>query len=159
MVNDQIVKFWESCCHAHPELDPNTRYSVKSYGNTPELADLLLGLIRDGEKTGTFATEWEFEADPSSRPREGDHVVVVDGSGTPGCLYRIDTIQALPFNEITEEHVAGEGPSMRELEPWKKMHWAYWTRVLEGTGHEPTQDMTVLVQYFTVLQPDVTSSH
>ena len=39
------------------------------------------------------------------------------------------------------------------MEPWKKMHWAYWTRVLDGTGHQPTENMPVLIQNFTVLYP------
>lgn len=152
-MNEQTQAFWETCCKALPELAADTAYTVKTYGNSEEMADLLLGLISAGDKTGTFAVEWEFEAEPEKTPRQGDHVIVLDGRGAPGCLYRIDSIETLPFNQITKAHVACEGPSMRELEPWKKMHWAYWTRVLEGTDHEPTEDMMVLVQNFTVLYP------
>jgi uncharacterized protein YhfF len=132
---------------------------VKTFGNSEEMADLLLSLIRNGDKTGTFATDWEFEAAPEKTPRQGDYVIVLDGRGAPGCLYRLDAVERLPFAEITEQHVACEGPSMRELEPWRKMHWAYWTRVLAGTGHEPTRDMMVLVQNFTVLYPVASASH
>jgi uncharacterized protein YhfF len=153
-MNAQIVQFWNTCCEALPDLAADTPYTVKTYGNTEEMADLLLALIRDGDKTGTFAVDWEFENQPETTPREGDHVIVVDGRGAPGCLYRIDSVQRLPFNQITEAHVACEGPTMRKLAPWKKMHWAYWTRVLDGTGHAPTEDMMVLVQNFSVLYPE-----
>ena len=156
-MNTQIQAFWAECRKALPEIPTDTPYTVKSYGNSEELADRLLALIKDGEKTGTFALAWEFESEPQTRPREGDHVIVVDGRGEPGCLYRIDSVETLPFNKITAGHVACEGPSMRQLEPWQKMHWAYWTSVLEGTGHAPAEDMTVLVQMFTVLYPAVTS--
>ena len=152
-MNAQIQEFWEACCKALPDLSANTPYTIKTYGNTEEMADLLLSLIREGEKTGTFAVDWEFETAPETTPRQGDHVIVLDGRGAPGCLYRLDSVEKLPFNKITQQHVACEGPSMRELAPWRKMHWAYWTRVLDGTGHVPTEDMTVLVQNFRVLYP------
>ena len=156
-MDHDIESFWADCCAARPELNPAGPYTVKTYGNTAELADRLLALICAGDKTGTFAVEWEFEADPETIPKEGDHVVVLDGRGAPGCLYRIDSVVKLPFNEITEAHVACEGPTMRALEPWQKMHWAYWTRVLDGTGHQPAEDMPVLIQNFTVLYPPVTA--
>ena len=157
-MHQDIDSFWAACCAARPELEADAPYTVKSYGNTPEMADRLLELIRAGEKTGTFAVEWEFEADPTTIPRAGDLVIVLDGSGTPGCLYRIDSVVGLPFNEITEAHIACEGRPMRALEPWRKVHWAYFTRVLEGTDHEPAEDMPVLIQNFTVLYPELTAS-
>ena len=158
-MDEELKAFWAQCCAARPDLDPAQTYSVKTYGNTAEMADLLLGLIRAGDKTGTFAVEWEFVDAPDAAPRAGDHVIVLDGNGDPGCLYRIDSVLKLPFNEITEQHIACEGPTMRVLEPWKKMHWAYWTRVLDGTPYAPAEDMPVLVQNFTVLYPDPAASH
>jgi len=158
MMSDEIQAFWTQCRSAVPGIPEDTAYTVKTFGNTEELADRLLTLIKDGDKTGTFALEWEFEQAPEKTPRSGDHVIVLDGRGKPGCLYRIDTIEKLPFSQITAQHVACEGPTMRELEPWRKMHWAYWTRILKGTRYSPTQDMPVIVQWFSVLYPAVTAS-
>ncbi len=154
----QIQAFWEQCCQALPQLSATTPYKVKTFGNTEQLADRLLALIKDGDKTGTFAVEWEFEAHPEDTPAQGDHVIVLDGRGEPGCLYRIDSIQTLPFSAITKAHVACEGPTMRELQAWREMHWAYWTRVLAGTGHQPAEDMPVIVQHFSVLYPRSSAS-
>lgn len=157
-MSDQIEAFWTQCRNAVPGIPEHASYTVKTFGNTEELADRLLTLIKAGEKTGTFALEWEFEQTPERIPRAGDHVIVLDGRGEPGCVYRIDTTEELPFRQITAQHVACEGPTMRELEAWRKMHWAYWTRILEGTGHSPTQDMPVIVQHFTVLYTDASAS-
>ena len=157
-MSDPIRAFWDECRRARGDIPDDISPKVKKFGNSEELADRLLTLIAAGDKTGTFALEWEFERAPETRPRQGDFVIVLDGRGKPGCLYRIESIETLPFRDITAAHVACEGPTMRDLDAWRTMHWAYWTRILEGTDHAPTEDMTVIVQRFKVLYPEPTAS-
>ncbi len=111
-----IDTFWQSACTACPELVTQA-YRTRSFGGTQETASVILDLIRSGEKTGTFAVDWEFGADPAARPRRGDCYVVTDLEGRPGAVIRITETEVLPFDQIGERHAAVEGASLRAVEP------------------------------------------
>lgn len=118
------------------------------------MADVIVPLILRGEKTGTFALESEFAADPSATPRVGDHYVVTRFSGEPVLIYRISAVERVPFEAIDAHHTAVEGPGARAVEVWRKIHWDYWGSLLRASGHEPTLDMPVLFQRFAVVFPE-----
>ncbi len=151
-MTSKIEEYWEACRRELPGATSDRGYRVKRFGSDPAMSRLLLDLIRSGQKTGTFALDWEFEACPEERPAKGDLYVVTDAAGEPGALIRVSATAVVPFSGISEEHLQCEGPALRELPLWRKVHWDYWTPALRAMGREPSEDMPVLFQRFEVLR-------
>jgi len=151
-MTSSIDQYWEACRREFPAETSGRGYRVKRFGNDPAMARLLLDLVRSRQKTGTFGLEWEFEARPDERPEPGDLFIVTDANGEPGTLIRVTETAVLPFSEISEDHLQCEGPALRELPLWRKIHWDYWTPALHAMGREPSEDMPILFQRFEVLK-------
>ena len=144
-------EFWQACQRALPEDTVGRPFRVRRFGDDPVMSKRLLELVKMREKTGTFAVDWEFETRPSERPRVGDLLVVTDAAGEPGALIRITAVELLPFSAVGDEHVQCEGPGLRDLALWRKVHWDYWTRTLQALGREPAEDMPIVYQRFELL--------
>lgn len=129
------------------------RWGVRTFGNSAEMADVLVGLIQRGEKTGTFSPLWEFAATGTEPPAVGDHFVVTAFDGTPRCLYEVERVDVVPYERIGPEELAIEGPRLREIEPWRAVHWPYFGAMLRKRGREPALDMPIVVQRFRVVYP------
>jgi uncharacterized protein YhfF len=148
----RIEDYWEACRRELPGATAGRGYRVKCFGSDPAMSRLLLDLIRSGQKTGTFGLEWEFEDRPEERPAPGDLFIVTDSAGEPGTLIRVTGTAVLPFSAIGDEHLQCEGPALRELPLWRKLHWDFWTPALRAMGREPAEDMPILFQRFEVLK-------
>jgi uncharacterized protein YhfF len=148
-----IEQFWQECCRAIPGAAAAGRYKLRTFGASEEMARRLLDLIASGEKTGTFAVDWEYDGKPGERPMPGDYYVVTGFSGEPELLIRVTHTEVVPFIGIDQRHVQCEGRTLRQVEPWRKVHWDYWTKTLEKIGRKPAEDMPVLYQEFEVVYP------
>jgi len=151
-MSSTIEDYWDACRRERPAETTGRGYRVKRFGNDPAMSRLLLDLIRSGQKTGTFALEWELEARPAERPAPGDLFIVTDAAGEPGALIRIAATEVVPFSAIDTGHLQVEGPALREPALWRKVHWDFWAPMLRALGREPAQDMPVLVQRFELLK-------
>ena len=147
-----VDEFWAACQRELPADTAGKAFRVHCFGNNPAMSKRLLDLIRAGEKTGTFAVDWEFDTAPERRPKAGDLVIVTDATGEPGALIRIIATELLPFSSIGVEHVQSEGPALRDVGLWRKVHWDYWTGSLRRLGREPAEDRPVLYQRFELLK-------
>jgi len=145
-------RFWLECRRELAAETEGRVYRVKRFGDDPAMSRLLLDLIRSRAKTGTFAVDWEFDAAPAGRPRPGDLFIVVDADGEPGALIRITETRVLPFADVGPVEVACEGPALRDVALWRRVHWDYWSRTLQGIGRQPSEDMPILFQRFEVLR-------
>ncbi len=150
-----IEEFWEAARSALPEETAGKAYRTRSFGNDEAISKVILDLILTGKKTGTFAVDWEYEYRGEPRPTSGDLYVVTDHAGVPRALLRITMTERVAFKDIDERHVQCEGPALRSVEPWRKLHWDYWSRTLRAIGREPAEDMPVLYQAFELLYPRV----
>ena len=148
MIAAAIDAFWDECCRALPAATAGRHYRLLSFGTDPVVARRIIDLIIAGEKTGTFAADWIYEDCPQERPAAGDLRIVTDPAGAPAALVRITHTECLPFSELTAAHIACEGPALRDLELWRKVHWDYWQRTLAPLGRTPAADMPVLCQRF-----------
>lgn len=145
-----IERFLELARAALPTLDLE-RVKVRTFGGSKAMADVIVPLIEQGEKTGTFALAWEFRNDPAAAPQLHDLYVVTDFEGVPVLLYRITGIERVAFEDIGPQHVAVEGPNARDVTVWRNIHWPYWGGMLRAQGEEPTPRMPVIFQAFEVL--------
>ena len=122
------------------------------FGDFPELADELGGLIVAGSKTATCGAVCAYEAEGSPLPTVGMLTVVLGGKNEPLCV--IETTEAVirPFNEVDAQFAYAEGEDERTLEAWRREHWKYFSRVLpRDYGLEPAEDMPLICERFRVV--------
>jgi uncharacterized protein YhfF len=152
-ITQEIAVFVEQAKRSLPAhaLD---RFKVRTFGGGDQMGDVLIDLIARGEKTGTFALAVEFEGREADAPHVGDVYVVTRHDGTPKLIFRVEEVEIVPFGQISERHVAVEGPNIRNnLQGWRDIHWPYWTPLMRSKGREPSMDMPVIFHRFTLLYP------
>lgn len=131
---------------------PPGRVTVDGYGDSPELSESLLALIRSGQKRAGTGLLWGFEREGQALPVVGDIEIVVDHRHRPVFVTRLTRVQVVPFNEVTAEYAATEGEGDGSLDFWRRGHWAYFGRECARLGLEPSEDMPVVCCVFEVLQ-------
>jgi uncharacterized protein YhfF len=159
----EILRFWEvarvragvvrTAAVTGPGVAGTMVPPTWSFGDHPELADELLGLVLDGTKTGTSTALVEFEHADEPLPRVGDLSIVLDGAGRPAALIRTTDVRTVPFDQVDEEFAASEGEDDRTLASWRREHERYWRRVLEPLGAAFAPDMPVVTERFRLLYP------
>lgn len=117
------------------------------------MSNLLLGFMLAGEKKITSTSPWLYDDDLQAAPVAGDYWVVMDGAGRPSAVLRTTVVKTLPMDEVTEQDSQYEGPTVRSIEAWRKVHWNFFTRVLAPLGKTPTADMPVTLERFEVVCP------
>lgn len=120
---------------------------VRTLGSSEAVFARLLPMLLDGSKTGTFALE------DSARP--GEHWVVTHFDGTPALVWRVESVEVVPFGGISAQHIQLDGPALRQLPAWRQVHLAAWKESLQGLDAGQIERMPVYVQRFTVLYPSL----
>lgn len=129
---------------------PPDRYQAWSFGNTPEMADDLGGLVRQGLKTATACLVWSIEAENEPFPEVGDYSIILDGRARPLCIIQTTRTYVLPFDEVDAEQAFLEGEGDRSLAYWRKVHWEFFGAECRQIGREPTGKMPVLCERFVL---------
>ncbi len=131
---------------------------VDVFGDSPALRDQLIALILAGTKTATCTDLWSWEKEQDTPIVPGMLTLALDGFGRPRCIIETVKVEQTTYEEVTAEFARAEGehepldlPDDLVLENWRTYHWAYYSRVLPGIGHEPTLDMPVLCEHFRVV--------
>jgi uncharacterized protein YhfF len=133
------------------ELPPG-RVTLDTYGDSPELSQALLALIRSGAKRAGTSLLWGIEADGDPMPADGDIVVVLDHRHEPSLLVRVTEAYVTPFRDVTAAYAEIEGEGDRSLEDWCRGHWAFFSRECHRLGREPSEDMPVVCCVFEVIR-------
>ena len=130
---------------------PAGRLRVDGYGDSPELSEALLNLIRSGSKRAGTGLLWAMEHDKDTMPEVGDIEIVIDHNNEPALLTRITKVEVLPFDQVDSSYAAIEGEGDGSLEYWRIGHWSFFSRECTRVGRVPTQDMQVVCSVFEVL--------
>jgi uncharacterized protein YhfF len=110
-------------------------------------------LVLAGRKHATSPSLWFFESRVEPIPQVGDFHVVTNWNGEAVCVIRTTAVRIVPFDQVGEEHAAAEGEGDGTLDWWRRVHWDYYHRELEGTGFHPRNDMPVVCEYFECVYP------
>ncbi|MBK6850480.1 MAG: ASCH domain-containing protein [Burkholderiales bacterium] len=121
------------------------------FGDSAELSEELLALIRSGRKRAGAGLLWAYEHDGDHISRVGDIEIVVDHLNAPAMVTRIVSAEITPFNEVTAEYAALEGEGDGSLEYWRRAHWNFFSRECKRIGKQPTESMLVRCSVFEVL--------
>ncbi|MBK7062456.1 MAG: ASCH domain-containing protein [Rubrivivax sp.] len=130
---------------------PTGRVRIDGYGDSPELSEELLELIRSGPKRAGTGLLWAIEHDKDEMPMVGDIEIVIDHRDQPALLTRIIRVDVVPFNQVGPEYAVIEGEGDGSLEYWRQGHWRFFTRECQRIGREPTHDMPVVCSVFELL--------
>jgi uncharacterized protein YhfF len=124
---------------------------LDGYGDSPELSEELLTLIRQGKKRAGTSLLWGHEADQEPVPCVGDLQIVLDHHNEPALITRVVSTYIVPYAEVTAEYAAIEGEGDGSLEYWRQAHWAFFSRECEQLGRQPVESMPVVCCVFEVL--------
>ena len=83
-------------------LLPPHGVNLTEFGDSPEMSQELLGLIRTGRKTAGSCLLWSLEAAGEPVPEVGNLEIVLDHFKRPAIVTRIVESVVLPFDKITE---------------------------------------------------------
>ncbi len=121
------------------------------YGDSAELSEDLLALIRSGRKRAGTGLLWGYEHDGEHIAKAGDIEIVLDHLQKPVLVTRIVSSEVMPYSEVTAEYAAIEGEGDGSLAYWRKAHWGFFSRECRRIGREPTEAMPVICSIFEVL--------
>ena len=95
-----------------------------AFGDSPALADELLGLVLSGVKTATCSTE-----DEPNTSTPGERWIVLDGRGHPRCVIETTEVTYRRFGEVDAAFAHEEGEGDRSLAYWREAHRRYFGRL------------------------------
>lgn len=137
--------------HRHGITLPGGVARVGAFGDSAELSEELLSLIRQGRKRGGASLVWAHEADAEPIPTVGEIEIVVNHLNAPSVVTRTTSVEVVPFNQVSAQFAAREGEGDGSLEYWRKAHWAFFSRECERIGRIPSDTMPVVCSSFEVL--------
>jgi uncharacterized protein YhfF len=124
---------------------------VGAFGDSAELSEKLLALVRTGRKRGGASLLWAHEAESEPIPCVGEIEIVVDHRNAPSVVTRITEVEVVPFNQVTAQFAEREGEGDGSLQYWRNAHWAFFSRECRRIGREPSDTMPVVCSSFEVL--------
>ena len=113
-----------------------------AFGDSPALADELLGLVLSGVKTATCSTE-----DEPNTSTPGERWVVRDGSGTPRCVIETLEVTYRRYSEVDAAFAHDEGEGDRSLAYWRSAHRRYFGRLGKFS-----EDMMLMCERFRLVE-------
>ncbi|MCB1623566.1 MAG: ASCH domain-containing protein [Pseudomonadales bacterium] len=124
---------------------------TRRLGETTEMTNQLIALIMSGEKTITATSPWIYDGDPDRKPVANGYSMLLDADGKAHAVLRTVEVKTVPFNAVTAADSRYEGPSVRPLAVWRKIHTAYFNKQLAPLGKSWSADMPVTLERFEVV--------
>ena len=110
----------------------------------------LTALVLSGQKTAFFSSYATFAIDQEPLPVSGEMYIVVDNAHNPVCVIELESVNVLPFNEVTWEMAKKEGED-ENLEVWREKHKEYLEDEGAVLGFDFTPDIKIVFQSFRMI--------
>lgn len=146
-----LAPFWNAFARSTGGANEARFYEAFFFGDGKQMANELAGLVLRGTKRATAAALWSFEAGGKPLPQPGDLSIVTDWSGRPLCVIETQSVEVVPFSEVTAEFAATEGEGDGSLLYWQQAHRAYFSRECAGAGRAFTETMPVVCERIAVV--------
>lgn len=114
------------------------------------VADEMIALVLAGKKTAFFTSWSTYAIDQEPVPVSGELYLVLDRSEKPVCVIETQSVQVIPFNEVTWEMAKLEGED-ENLEIWREKKREYLEEEGDIMGFEFTPDIKLVFQTFSVV--------
>ena len=145
-----VEEYWNKFTGLNPEYK-DSEYEVWMFCYGEYLPDKLIGLVKEGKKTGTSSTLELYEEGEEKLPEEGDISIITYGNGLPGCIIKTVEKRVKKFKEISEEEARLEGEGDLSLEYWRNAHEWFFKLEYEEMGKEFSEDIPVILERFEVI--------
>lgn len=153
-----LASFWNDFAGSAGGADEDRFYDAFCFGDGEEFAGELAELVLRGTKRATAGSVWSVEAEAKRLPQPGDLSIVTDWSGQPLCVIETQSVNVVPFRDVTAEFAAAEGEGDGSLSYWREAHRRYFTRECASAGREFSEEMLVACECFEVVYRPTTSS-
>ena len=124
----------------YPGAEPFT------FGDSAELCDLLLGLVRSGGKRATCGALRDFGPGKEAMPVVGRQDIAMNWDGTPSLVIETVSLEVKRYCDVDADFALAEGEN-DSLEGWQSDHRAYFER---NGGWDP--EMELLCERFRVVE-------
>lgn len=114
------------------------------------VGDELITLILTDKKKAFFTSWSTYTIDQEPLPVSGELYIVVDRANNPRCVIEIQSVEVLPFNEVTWEMAALEGED-ENLGSWREKEREYLEDEGAVLGFEFSPDIKLVFQTFKVV--------
>ena len=132
---------------------PECPYDVVSFADSPKLATQLMELVLCGQKRATAALLRQFGAEGEPLPVIGGHVVLVDGDGNPGAIWRTKELRLGPLVSVDDAFAWDEGEGDRTRAWWIDAHRAFFGRLAEQGGFRMHDHIETGFERFEIVWP------
>ena len=146
-----IEAFWQRARTTGAVPADATPSIVECFGDSPALADELLGYVIHGDKRATAGSHDLYLADGVPVPFVGMWSVVLDGSGAPCVVLRTTDVRIGPMSSVDDQFAWDEGEGDRTRETWLADHTAFFTRQFAASGLEFHPDIPVVFERFELV--------
>jgi uncharacterized protein YhfF len=134
----------------HNNLPPKPIESWHFCDNEAD-ANECLQLVLNQIKQATSPSLWWYQANTIPLPKIGDLNLVTNWQGEAKCIIETTEVTIVPFNQVTPAYAALEGEGDKSLAYWRKVHWDYYHRELDGTQYIPRDDMPIVCEVFKLV--------
>lgn len=145
-----LADFWKSFADSNGDVDAARFYEVCVFGDSETLANELAELVLRGTKRATAGSVWSYEGEGNRIPVPGDLSIVTNWAGSPLCIIETESVEVVPFSEVSAEFAALEGEGDGSLSFWREAHRQYFTRECAQAGRQFSEDMLVACERFKV---------
>ena len=114
------------------------------------VSDELNALVISGQKTAFFSSYATFAIDGEPLPVSGELYIVIDRAKNPLCVIELESVNIIPFNEVTWEMAKQEGED-ENLEAWRDKKQEYLEDEGAILGFEFEPDIKLVFQTFKVI--------
>ena len=123
------------------------------FGDSLELSDQLIALVRSGKKTATCGALRDFESGEDTMPVPGRQDIALNWDDTPALVIETVDVSITRFCDVGEAFALAEGEN-EDLGGWQRDHRAFFER---NGGFDPGMQLVCerfrLVEDLQVGQP------
>lgn len=151
--HEAALALWRDYVDAHPDVSSIPQPAVEQFGDSPQLADDLLGLVLRGTKRATAGLVADYHAAGEPLPRVGGHCVVGDSAGRPRCITCTVDVRTGPLHSVDAAFAWDEGEGDRTRDSWLAEHERFFRGRLDSLGLPWSRDVEVVFERFKVVWP------
>lgn len=107
-----------------------------TFGDSRELCDRLLSLVRSGKKTATCGALRDFMNDGEELPVAGRRDTALDWDGNPVLVIETVNVEICRFCDVSEDFALAEGEG--NFDDWKAAHITFFER---NGGFDPEMEL------------------
>lgn len=114
------------------------------------VGDELISLVLSGQKTAIFSSYATFAIDQEPLPVSGELYIILDRAENPVCVIETESVNIIPFNEVTWGMAQKEGED-ENLESWREKKREYLEDEGAVLGFDFSMDIKLVYQTFKVV--------